>query len=337
MFCQVSHKVNELSQVGQVRREASKLASLLDFDENLAGKVSIIATELATNLSRYTTGGEVLLRTITREGSSGVEILALDRGPGISNIAKCMEDGYSSGGTAGNGLGAVRRLASEFDIYSNSPGGSVILARVNRPNEAKPRFQWGVVNCPAPNEQVSGDTWRIAFDQNRLSIMVADGLGHGPQAFEAANTAAKVFDESPYCDHTAFYTRADRQMRGTRGAAIAVAQYRPLESLVQFTGVGNISASIRSRGNVKSRGLVSHNGTVGVEMRKVQQFDSLAPDNSTIILHSDGLQSRWSLDEYPELSDRHAAVIAAILYRDFCRGRDDVTVCVVRYSSTGVF
>src|SRR5690349_12012149 len=119
MYCQLSVPVAELSQAGEVRREAARLASQAGLGEAECGKVSIIATELGTNLSRYAHGGEILLRSFRVAGSAGVEILAIDRGPGMPNVARCLEDGYSSGGTPGNGLGAVRRLASEFDIYSS--------------------------------------------------------------------------------------------------------------------------------------------------------------------------------------------------------------------------
>jgi len=334
-FIQTSHKVDDSSQIGQVRREASRLVGGLGFDDGLSGKVSIIATELATNLFRYATGGEILMQTYSIAGNTGIEILALDRGPGLGNIGRCLGDGYSTGGTAGNGLGAVQRLASEFDIYSTTPGGTVVLARVNRPVEVEQRFCWGAVNRAAPNEHVSGDIWRLAFNEAELTLMVADGLGHGPLAAEAASVAASAFEENPFTDSTAFFSRADRLMRGTRGAAVALAHFKPHQSLVQFTGVGNISAMIRSRDSDKGRGLVSHNGTVGVEMRKVQQFEYPAVPRAIVILHSDGLQTRWTFDNYPGLTDRHPAIIAAVLYRDFCRGRDDVTVCVVVHSSPG--
>jgi hypothetical protein len=91
--------------------------------------------------------------------------------------------------------------------------------------------------------------------------------------------------------------------------------------------VGNIGASLISAD--KSRGLASHPGIVGGQYRKAQPFDYAHVNGHLLIMYSDGLQSRWNLQDYPGLVHRHPAVIASVLHRDFCRGRDDVTVLVV--------
>lgn len=336
MFCQSCIGVSDASQVGEVRREANRLASQVDLGDSDSGKASIVATELATNLCRYAPGGEVLLRSFAIGEAAGLEILAIDRGPGMPNVARCLEDGYSSGGTPGNGLGAVRRLSAEFDIFSARPGGTVVLARIYKSASslnAAAHFAWGAINRPAPHEIICGDTWRIAQRSGELSIMVADGLGHGPQAAEAANAAAQVFEKDGFTSPVELLTAADQRMRGTRGAAVAFAHLNTRAETLEFAGVGNIAGSVRPPQSTKGRGLVSHNGTVGVEMRKVQRFDYECPKDSLLILHSDGLQSRWSFDNYPGLTERHPAIVASVLYRDYCRGRDDVTVCVIRCSA----
>jgi hypothetical protein len=127
-----------------------------------------------------------------------------------------------------------------------------------------------------------------------------------------------------------FLTAADRKMRGTRGAAVAVARVNSRHRSLAFAGVGNIAGTLRGPKAAGGHGLTSHNGTVGVQMRRVQSFDIECPGGSLLIMHSDGLQSRWALDSYIGLCERHPAIIAGILYRDFCRGKDDVTVGVIR-------
>lgn len=336
MFCQDAIKVIDDSHIGEVRRKAKKLATDIGLNEKGCGNTSIVATELATNLVRYAPGGELLFRTYQRNGQHGLELLAIDRGPGMANIPQALEDGFSTGGTPGNGLGAVRRLTTEFDIFSTQPGGTVVLARIANDTREPPKFtfDWGVVSRPAPNEIICGDTWRIAERPGELAIMVADGLGHGPLAAEAAHGAATAFESHSFDMPTELFMRADRTMRGTRGAALAVAQVDSSTRLLRYTGVGNIAGSLRSRDSTTGRGLVSHNGTVGVEMRKVQHFDYNCPDAALIVMHSDGLQTRWSFDPYPGLIHRHPAIVASVLWRDFTRGRDDVTVCVVRFSTS---
>lgn len=330
--CHEVISISDTSQIGEVRRQAVRIAEETNLPESLRGEAAIVATELATNLSRYAQGGEVLLRPITDHGG-GVEIISVDRGPGMSNVARCLEDGYSTGGTPGNGLGAVRRMAAEFDLDSH-PSGTVVLARLMRKQPGDPHrrgYPWGAVSRPAPYEAECGDIWCIAQRPGELSILLADGLGHGPLAAQAAQEAAIAFDRDPFAPLTSMISTADARMRGTRGAALGSARFDARAQLLKFAGIGNISASLRSNGEATGRGLVSHNGTVGVQMRRVQEFEYPCTGGGLLIMHSDGLQSRWSLDPYPGLAQRHPALIAATLYRDFTRGRDDVTVAAVRF------
>ncbi len=336
MFGQLAVPISDSSQIGDVRRQAQRLAREVGFSESDCGKAAIVATELATNISRYATAGEILLRSFDVIGTRGVEVLAIDRGPGMADVPRCLEDGFSTGGTAGEGLGAVRRLSSEFDVFSSRPSGTVVLARLEVPQQSSRssrRFAWGTINLPAPREQAVGDTWRIAERQSELALLIADGLGHGPLAAEAAHTAAAAFDEDPFLPLSEYFTAADRRMRATRGAAVAVARVKASREVLEYAGVGNIAGTLRSFGDSKGRGLLSHNGTVGAAMRKVVAIDVECPRQALLIMHSDGLKSHWSLDAYPGLLARHPALVASVLYRDFCRGNDDVTVLAVRFSS----
>jgi serine phosphatase RsbU (regulator of sigma subunit) len=72
------------------------------------------------------------------------------------------------------------------------------------------------------------------------------------------------------------------------------------------------------------------NGTPGHNIRTIQQFSYPWEKGSTLIMHSDGLTSRWSFPQYSSLASRHPALIAGVLYRDFSRKHDDVTVLAAR-------
>jgi len=97
--------VTEPSQVGEARRAAVALANLLGFDETEIAKVALVVTETASNLVKHAAGGIVLLTPIESGGVVGVEVLALDRGPGVADLAACLRDGFSTAGTPGTGLG----------------------------------------------------------------------------------------------------------------------------------------------------------------------------------------------------------------------------------------
>jgi hypothetical protein len=124
---------------------------------------------------------------------------------------------------------------------------------------------------------------------------------------------------------------AHRALRTTRGAAIAVAQLSKETSQIKFAGVGNISAHLLTGG--ERRQIMSHNGIVGNNMRNVQEFSFDWSQDSMLILHSDGLTAQWDLSQYPGLSHRHPSLIAAVLYRDYSRKRDDATVVVLQQNS----
>jgi hypothetical protein len=120
-------------------------------------------------------------------------------------------------------------------------------------------------------------------------------------------------------------------LRPTRGAAVAVARILAGERRVDFAGVGNIAGVIAD--DDATRRTVSHGGIVGHEMRKVQPFSYPWKPPATLILHSDGIGTAWRLEDYPGLSGRNPALIAAVLFRDHCRGTDDATVVVVKSAS----
>ena len=257
----------------------------------------------------------------------------MDRAQGMLDVQRCLTDGYSTAGTLGHGLGAVRRLSADFDIYSHPDRGTVVYSRVAAKDREAPReddhCRWAAFSIPAPGEIECGDAWSVAQDHLALSAVVVDGLGHGPIAATAAAQAMAVFDQAPFVAPGAYLHQAHESMRSTRGAAAAVARIDFERRMLTYAGVGNISGIIMAA-NAKGRALPSHNGTIGVQVRKVQEFEFPLPDGALLIMHSDGLQTRWDLANYPGLLARAPAVIAAVLYRDFKRGRDDATVLVVR-------
>ena len=122
--------VADQSQVAEVRRIAADMARDGGFDETAAGRVALVATELATNLLKHAGGGDMLVQRFAEGESAGIELLALDKGPGIGDLRRALDDGYSTAGSPGNGLGAIRRQSDEFAIWSRSGLGTAIVARI---------------------------------------------------------------------------------------------------------------------------------------------------------------------------------------------------------------
>jgi anti-sigma regulatory factor (Ser/Thr protein kinase) len=324
--------VEDQSQVGEARRVAMRVAADAGFDEHGRSDVGIVATEAATNVVRHAGRGEVLISEIqSRAGRTGIELVCVDRGPGMSDVDACMRDGYSSGGTMGGGFGAMRRLADGFSIYSAPGVGTALVCRfweAGNGSATAGDVTWAGVAVPVRGESECGDAWTVVHLPTGTALLVADGLGHGASAANAASEAVRIFraQTSLQPEHVLGLLHAG--LRSTRGAAAAVALIDGRRHELRYAGVGNISAVIVTGDG--SRNLVSHNGTLGLQMRKTQEFIYPWSTGALLVAHSDGLATHWKLDQYPGLYRQDPAIIAGILYRDHARPRDDVSVVVCR-------
>src|SRR6201985_546843 len=157
--------VNDQSQVSETRRRASEMAERQGFGDADAGRVALVATELATNILKHGQGGEVLVGAYGEGKDGGIELIALDKGPGISHVAASLADGYSTAGTAGKGLGAVVRSSHFVDIASWPGNGTAVLARLKPgqpPEGASDTSNVGAVSVPKPGQDVCGDSWSVS-------------------------------------------------------------------------------------------------------------------------------------------------------------------------------
>ncbi|WP_149087042.1 ATP-binding protein [Pseudomonas prosekii] len=315
--------IEDSSQIGHARRIAQQLAEQHGFDATDAGRVALVVTELASNILKHATRGELHLRVLPRAVGAGIEILAIDRAGGF-DVQACLADGFSTRGTQGIGLGAMSRQADVFDVHADSRG-TVLLTRFYPRNDKAPDRRVGISQHSLHDDPACGDVFHLAFDGASISALVIDGLGHGEEAERGARAGEQTYALTPFASPVLLLEDIHRAMIGSRGGALAIAQFDG-DSL-RFVGIGNIGACLIAPD--KSRGLASHPGIVGGQYRKAQPFDYAHVNGQLLIMYSDGLQSRWNLQDYPGLVHRHPAVIAAILHRDFCRGRDDVTVLVV--------
>lgn len=321
----VALRLQERSQVGDARRMATTMANSLGFTETDVGKVSIIVTEAAGNLLKHAEKGEMLLHPIQQDGVAGMEILSLDKGRGMADVERCMQDGYSTAGSPGTGLGAMARLAHEFEIHSQPQIGTSILIRLwaaPRLHRSLPRLGVGGVSVPVDGEHRCGDAWAVSQTESRTLLMIADGLGHGQYAADAAEEAVRVFTEHASAKPTEILELAHGALRATRGAAMAVAEIG--HEHVLFAGIGNIAATVVS--GTSTRSMISHNGIVGHQMRPPKELSYPWTPSSLLVMHSDGLQTKWNLSHCPGLERHTPTVISSVLYRDFRRDRDDVTV-----------
>jgi len=220
-------------------------------------------------------------------------------------------------------------------VYTAPGQGTIVLARVfATPTErGAPRdalVDVGAVCLPIGGETVCGDGWAVMQHADRATILLVDGLGHGASAAEAADVAITTFDALVGRPPREIVAALHDTLRGTRGAALAVADVTPAPggATVRYCGVGNTTASIVSDGAPRS--FPSMNGTAGLQVRTMQEFSHDWTADGTLVMHTDGITSRWRADSYPGILARDPMLFAAALQRDHTRGRDDATVLAFR-------
>ncbi len=331
--------IHDRADIGACRRVASGLALQMGLDPMRVSDISIAATELASNVVKHARKGWVLIHADAFE--QDLHLIAVDRGPGMHDIAACLKDGFSTAGTCGNGLGAVKRLADNLEIYSHPNEGTIVAAIFGRisirgtPENAgrRPPYHIGAINLPIAGESRCGDDWMVHWENRILTCVVVDGLGHGEGAAHAAEAATSAARDYMDCDVACMLQRVHEQLRGTRGAAAAIARIDPRAGRVQYAGIGNIAARIVRAGD-KTQHLISLDGIVGAaSIRTIRAYEYQWHPSATLVMHSDGLTSR-SASWAEHWTEMPPVCLAARLWRDFSRGRDDATVVVLRQNDS---
>ena len=294
----------------------------------IAGKVAIAATELANNLLTPRRRRRAVDPDAGRRQSATLSSCwRIDRGPGMGDIERCLTDGYSTAGTPGTGLGAVRRLPTEFDIYSAPGEGTIVMARFGpRTGTAlrrgERRRSTGEIEC--------GDAWRlVSRTREAHAVIVVDGLGHGTFAAEAAQAAASMRSRHrPGCRPRKSWMRADVAMSQDarwRGGLRAHGR----RQTVSYAGVGQ---HLRHAGvaSASRRDWCRTTERSASQAPRVQQFEYQRTPGTLLIMHSDGVSARWDLKGSPGVvraSSGHHCRCA--VPRLTAANRDDATVVVV--------
>ncbi|MET7746632.1 ATP-binding SpoIIE family protein phosphatase [Streptomyces sp. NPDC005385] len=374
------------------RGAAAALGRRIGLGEQRTSELVLAVAELAGNLAKHAVDGSLLLRVLRNEATAGVEVLAVDQGPGMADVPEALRDGMSTAGTLGIGLGAVQRLADSFHIHSRTGLGTVQVARFwPRPAHATVAGEpvVGGITRPIGGEQVCGDAWAARIDTGEpepqptpadasrraslttssswaaltdrapanvtstlgssrrpggegrpsavrgavagpdtgVLVMSCDGLGHGPMAAVAAQAAVRAFKTSTARTPEQAMEQVHRALRGTRGAAVAIARLEA-DGRLLFCGVGNITAAVVT--STGRRTLLSHPGIAGHQMHQLRTYEHRIPAHGILVMHSDGLSERWTHGDLTGFLPHPPALIAAALLRQAGTRRDDASAVIVK-------
>ena len=334
----VRWEVRDELHIAIIRLHAAALGRTHGLDPDAIDRLGTVVTALATNIARHARIGHLVLRAVGEQQNGCVEVLALDRGPGIRDMTRALRPSPpSSDGVAREaGLPGIRRIADFFDIYSHAGRGTAIVVHVgNRSGEARSACAAsvshrtvGVVCLALRGEDECGDDWAVEVVENRPIAMLVDGLGHGPGAAVAASAAMAMFREVAAKSPETILGAMHTALRHTRGAALSIATIQHAHSAVRFCGIGNVDGRVVTADS--SRQLMPQSGIVGHTMPRINASEVPWSVGGRLVLHSDGVSSRWNAADYPGLLARHPALLAGVIFRDFARERDDATVLVLR-------
>jgi anti-sigma regulatory factor (Ser/Thr protein kinase) len=321
-------RVDNVNATGTLRRAAMRLATRLGFSESRAGEAGIVAAEATSNVWRHAVDGVVGVQIALQGDQPGIQIIAVDHGPGMADIPLSSLDGHSTRGTLGVGLGAIDRLSTRLEISSEPGLGTVLVAGLWAGDDHPPPVDVGGLSRPIDGEQVCGDIVGARELAGSSLLMVADGLGHGTLAAQASVEALAAFHDTDSIDPIAVLRAIHTRLSGTRGAAVAVAVADPSFTQLAFAGVGNISGFVHD--GERRQALLSHPGIIGHKAARMVRVDAALPEDAIVVLHSDGVRESWDLRAVAGLGRRSAIVIAATLLRDAGTRPDDASVLIAR-------
>ncbi|MEZ4436347.1 MAG: SpoIIE family protein phosphatase [bacterium] len=313
----------ERSRVGEARRLTRALAERAGLGPARQEEIAIVASELAANLVAHAPGGWFLAQRI----GPAIDLLTLDRGPGLPDIEQCFVDGYSTAGTSGIGLGAVRRLSTEHAIDTGPDRGTIFFVRCGRPPDVGVEF--GTATRPYPGQRRNGDGWLIDQVDSITRVFVLDGLGHGPSAADASEAALDALRGCTLTDPVPLLEVIDGALVSTRGAAATVACIDADAERVSIAGVGNVSGVIYHQ--QESMTVVPKFGVLGNRSRLADTrslHGSWGP-GALLVMHTDGVSEKWRSGGRRRGLRRSPALVAGRLLRDHGRRTDDATALVV--------
>lgn len=327
-----SYKIDDRSLIAFIKREIHNLALHIGFTPHRAAETDIIVAELTSNLIKYAKGGELLYRANLEDGNKIIEIYCLDKGLGFENLAKVMNDGYSSSNTLGNGLGAIKRLSNDFQIYSMKNWGCVQYIKIGEKSDLpllplQSGLNYAAIAVNYPGEKFCGDGYHIKSTKKGFQIFLGDGLGHGENANEAIQLAIKAFRQSVETEPSEILRDIHVKVKKSRGLVGTIASVDYNSEVWSICGIGNISTRIYD--GLENKTYTPYNGIIGHNIPRTLN-NTIVPykKHQIIVMHSDGLRTRWNLNEMTSIVKQHSGIIASAILKENIRGTDDASILV---------
>jgi anti-sigma regulatory factor (Ser/Thr protein kinase) len=328
------YNAEDRSYFASLKKSIHSLAVSEGFGETQMGKIDIVVAEIASNLVKHATSGEILVKVLSEGSNKALEIIGIDGGRGIPDTKKVIEDGVSTTNTLGHGLGSIRRLSDVFEIYSQRQWGTIVLSRIylHPPGVPKSPMEIRTLILPKPGEEACGDGVSIVENKEHVKIFLGDGLGHGPNAEAAVQAAIGNFERDTTNDPVAILREIHPEVKKTRGLVGSVLIYNFKENNWRACGVGNVVTRTQQMGSYKVH--LSYNGTLGVVIPHTLNEQKVPNERGQVMaMQSDGIKTRWDMLRYPGILKHDLTILCAAIYKDFGRRTDDMSIVLARLNS----
>jgi len=322
-----------------LRSKLRAVSRRMRFSDAMRERMELVCNELVTNQNKYAQGNGFVQIWEVEQPRPALDLFAMDYGPGIPNLAEAIQDGYTTSGTMGKGLGAIRRLASESEFYSlpeeeaaDCPWhGMAVWARFHDDHKPVPApHQFGCYLRAYQDSTYNGDLIRLHVGKNKTRWLHMDGLGHGREAFEAVDGLENFLDaETPIPD---MMNSLSQRLQGGRGAVGMVCEMDAAAQTAIVTGVGDMVAYSICNGD--KRAVTFSPGVLGHAHRTPESVPLPFPPQALFITASDGLRRSMTLRTFPDLWRLHPQLIAMVLGQVMGRNNDDKSVFVARTMRT---
>lgn len=335
-----SNPVQSESAAILLRSKLAAIAQRLGFSELKRASMALVVSEMVSNQVKHA-GGKGMLQ-IWQQPGPVLDILSLDYGPGIANLALAEEDGYSSVNTLGKGLGSIRRLSDQAHVYTQQEShgrekrwnGTALLARFCphgkqdcQDAEKHPALKIGLYSRSLSDDRYNGDRIYVRQDHETLRWMHLDGLGHGEHAEKATADLAGLLQH--YDAPAEMLAAVDRQLHNSRGAVAIIGELGLGSRALHILGVGDMHAHVLEQGGMHTVSFAP--GVLGKEHKSPEVTSLKLDQRCVVVTASDGIRRNWDVSNFPGLFNLHPQLIAYVLGNIMGRISDDQSVCVASF------
>jgi anti-sigma regulatory factor (Ser/Thr protein kinase) len=329
--------VNDDSAQVLVRSRLRAVSRRMGFADATRERLELICNEMMSNQVKYARRTGLVQLWETEGPRPAIDAFALDYGAGVPNLATALEDGFTTAGTMGKGLGAIRRLAHESEFYSLPQGvvpqapwhGTAVWARLYRDAErGSAPLSTGVFLRAYQDDTYNGD--RIV-QRTRGSLcrwLHMDGLGHGKEAAEVGTCVEGLLDLDTPVEE--LMHNLSRRLKAGRGAVAIAGEVDAASESGVLCGVGDMTGYLVRNGVCRTVSFTP--GILGHSHRSFEAVPMRIERQALTMTTSDGVRRNWQLGTFPGLWRLHPQLIALLLGYVLGRSNDDKSIFIVRHS-----